>query len=237
MSYELQDLVWEMELPSSEKLVLLALAYRTDAKGFCFPSVPNISKITGLNVKTVRAVLSKLEKLGLLSIDMRPGKATIYTVNPYQNWVYPKTGVPKNNPTQKRVGTTTKIGCTPLPKLVDEQVKNKEITSKQSIETNTPQESQGMKTNTPQSIEFNTLQSMKTNTRTNKEQIKEQINRDFSLMTDSELVDFFSSVSHEEGIEARAEYTRRVAAFNKQTMRPDYEEPNRPHYEILGMRS
>lgn len=131
MSYELQDLVWEMELPSSEKLVLLALAYRTDAKGFCFPSVPNISKITGLNVKTVRAVLSKLEKLGLLSIDMRPGKATIYTVNPSQNWVHPKTGVPKNNPTQKGVDTTTKIGCTPLPKLVDEQVKNKEITSKE----------------------------------------------------------------------------------------------------------
>ena len=107
----------------------------------------------------------------------------------------------------------------------------------QSIETNTPREPQSIKTNTPQSIESNTLQSMKTNTRTNKEQIKEQIKIDFSSMSDSELVEFFSSVSHEEGIEARAEYTRRVAAFNKQTMRPDFEEPSRVHYEILGMRS
>lgn len=79
--------------------------------------------------------------------------------------------------------------------------------------------------------------STESRTQTNKEQIKEtkKINRNFFLMTDAELVEFFSSVSHEEGIEARAEYTRRVAAFNKQTMRPDFEEPNRVHYEILGM--
>ena len=87
------------------------------------------------------------------------------------------------------------------------------------------------------STEFDTCLSIESDTQTNKEQIKEQINRDFSLMTNAELVDFFSSVSHEEGIEARAEYTRRIAALNKQTMRPDYEEPNRVHYEILGMRS
>ena len=68
-----------------------------------------------------------------------------------------------------------------------------------------------------------------------KEKIKKE-KEDFSLMTDSELVDFFSAVPHEEGIEARAEYTRRVLARNKQSMRPDFEQPDRPHYEILGMR-
>ena len=78
--------------------------------------------------------------------------------------------------------------------------------------------------------------SVESDTTYKKEKIKKE-KEDFSSMTNAELVDFFSSVSHEEGIEARAEYTRRIAALNKQTMRPDYEEPNRVHYEILGMRS
>lgn len=82
-----------------------------------------------------------------------------------------------------------------------------------------------------------TYQSIESDTQTNKEQIKEQKKEteDFSSMTDSELIDFFSAVSHEDGIEARAEYTRRVLARNKRTMRPDFEQPDRPQYEILGM--
>ena len=119
-----------MELPASEKLVLLALAYRTDAKGFCFPSAPNIAKTTGLNVKTVRSVLAKLESDGYVRVTARPGKAAIYVINPTQKRVDPKTGTPENDSAQKRVDTLPKNGQTPYPILVDEQVKNKEITSK-----------------------------------------------------------------------------------------------------------
>ena len=76
--------------------------------------------------------------------------------------------------------------------------------------------------------------SIESDTVYKKEKIKKE-KEDFSSMSDSELVEFFSSVSHQEGFEARAEYTRRVAARNKQAMRSDFEEPNRVHYEILGM--
>jgi hypothetical protein len=76
--------------------------------------------------------------------------------------------------------------------------------------------------------------SVESDTTYKKEKEKKE-KEDFSSMTDSELIDFFSAVSHEDGIEARAEYTRRVLARNKQTMRPDFEQPDRPQYEILGM--
>ena len=88
------------------------------------------------------------------------------------------------------------------------------------------------------SIKSDTSLSTESRTQTNKEQIKEtkKINRNFFLMTDAELVEFFSSVSHEEGIEARAEYTRRVEERNKSVMMSDFDMPSRPRYQILGMK-
>ena len=88
------------------------------------------------------------------------------------------------------------------------------------------------------STESDTCLSIESDTQTNKEQIKEtkKINRNFFLMTDAELVEFFSSVSHEEGIEARAEYTRRVEERNKSVMMSDFDMPSRPRYQILGMK-
>ena len=88
------------------------------------------------------------------------------------------------------------------------------------------------------STKSDTFLSTESRTQTNKEQIKEtkKINRNFFLMTDAELVEFFSSVSHEEGIEARAEYTRRVEERNKIVMMSDFDMPSRPRYQILGMK-
>ena len=88
------------------------------------------------------------------------------------------------------------------------------------------------------STKSDTFLSTESRTQTNKEQIKEtkKINRNFFLMTDAELVEFFSSVSHEEGIEARAEYTRRVEERNKSVMMSDFDMPSRPRYQILGMK-
>lgn len=174
MSYEMQDRVWEIDLSSSAKLVLLALAYRADASGSCYPSAPGIARLTGLNVKTVRTMLKELEKMGLLTIENRAGVTPIFTVNPTQKRVDPKTGIPKNNPTQIRVEGLPKNGQGVYPNLGTEQVNNKSITS-QSNQENISQESQSIKSNTPQSMKANTLQSMRSNTRTNKEQIKEQI--------------------------------------------------------------
>ena len=135
MSYELQDRVWEIDLPSSAKLVLLALAYRADASGSCYPSAPGIARLTGLNVKTVRSTLKELEKMGLLTIENRAGVTPIFTLNPTQKRVDPNMGIPKNNPTQIRVEGLPKNGQGVYPNSGTEQVNNKSITS-QVVTTN-----------------------------------------------------------------------------------------------------
>lgn len=125
MSYEMQDRVWEIDLPSSAKLVLLALAYRADASGSCYPSAPGIARLTGLNVKTVRSTLKELEKMGLLTIENRAGVTPIFTLNPTQKRVDPKLGIPKSDPTQIRVEGLPKNGQGVYPKTGTEHINNK----------------------------------------------------------------------------------------------------------------
>lgn len=125
MSYELQDQVWEMVLPSSAKLVLLALAYRADASGSCYPSLAGLSLLTGMDVKTVRKNLRLLEEKGVLVTKQRAGHTPLFTVTPTKNGST-KIGTPtKIGTSQIWEDTPTKIGRTPLPNLVPKQVNNK----------------------------------------------------------------------------------------------------------------
>ena len=82
MSYKFQDEVWKVDLPSAEKLVLLALAFRADEKGECFPSLAGLSRLTGLDIKTVRKYIRSLIEKGGLSMLDRPGRVPLYTVTP-----------------------------------------------------------------------------------------------------------------------------------------------------------
>ena len=99
MSYKVQDFVWGIEdLDSSSKFVLLAIASTADNNGVCWPSASFIQKQTGLNIKTVRACLKKLELTGYLIRDRRPGGTDLLTVCMDS----PKTGLPEIGDTQNR---------------------------------------------------------------------------------------------------------------------------------------
>ena len=76
-------LVWEIDLPPGEKLVLLALADQAnDAGTQCWPSVETIAKRSGQGIRTVRRALASLEKAGHLTRDHRDGTSTQYRVHP-----------------------------------------------------------------------------------------------------------------------------------------------------------
>lgn len=135
MSYELQDRVWELALSSSAKLVLLALAYRADVSGSCYPSLEGLARLTGMDIKTVRKNVRALEASGYLVVQKRAGRTPLFTVTPTKNGTT-KFGTPtKNGISQNWEDTPTKNGRTPLPNLVPEQVNNKSITS-QVVTTN-----------------------------------------------------------------------------------------------------
>lgn len=79
-------LVWELNLPPGEKLVLLALADQAnDAGTQCWPSVETIAHRSGQGVRTVRRALASLEKQGHLTRQHRDGTSTQYRVHPCQN--------------------------------------------------------------------------------------------------------------------------------------------------------
>jgi len=85
MSIKLMSVVWELDLPPGEKLVLLALADQaSDAGVQCWPSVATIAKRSGQGERTVRRALADLEKQGHLTRNHRDGNSTQYHVHPCQ---------------------------------------------------------------------------------------------------------------------------------------------------------
>ena len=132
MSWKLQDQVWEMALPSTGKLVLLALANRAGASGSCYPSVSDLSVQTGLDVKTVRKAILFLEKEELIYVERRERRSSVFQLSSTKftlelppDLVVPKTVVPPKTVLPNLDGGTTKFGSELLPNLVPEHINNK----------------------------------------------------------------------------------------------------------------
>lgn len=47
--------VYELDLPPTSRAVLLALANRADARGYCFPSQARIAREIGFSARTVQS--------------------------------------------------------------------------------------------------------------------------------------------------------------------------------------
>jgi predicted transcriptional regulator len=59
--------IWDLPLASNEKLILLKLADHANEKGYCWPSIKNISDKCSIHKTTVHTILNKLEQLGYIS--------------------------------------------------------------------------------------------------------------------------------------------------------------------------
>ncbi len=70
MSIKMMSLVWDQDLPSHLKLVLLALADHSDDDGECYPGIKHLGKKCGLNKSTISRHVNKLKDLGLLEITV-----------------------------------------------------------------------------------------------------------------------------------------------------------------------
>ena len=83
LSVKLMSVVWELDLPPSEKLVLLALADQANDEGRqCWPSLANIARRSGQNERTVRRALRSLEEKGHLEAIQRTGTSSQYHLHP-----------------------------------------------------------------------------------------------------------------------------------------------------------
>lgn len=78
MSVSMSAACWALQLPATEKLVLLCLADFSDDAGVCWPSVETIVERTGLSDRCVREQLKRLEASGFICRDRRVGQSAMY---------------------------------------------------------------------------------------------------------------------------------------------------------------
>jgi hypothetical protein len=82
MSIKVMTAVWELDLPPSEKLVLLALADWAQDDGRCWPSIAKVAAKSGVSERTVQRMLREAEKAGLLKRKENMGRGCEYTLPP-----------------------------------------------------------------------------------------------------------------------------------------------------------
>jgi hypothetical protein len=95
MSVALMTEVWKINLPASEKLVLLALADCANDEGGCWPSMATLTKKCSKGERTVQAAIKALVDAGHLTRKERLGKGCFYTVHPRNNCTPAETAPPQ----------------------------------------------------------------------------------------------------------------------------------------------
>lgn len=74
--------VWAIDLPDSQKIVLLALADCANDEGHCWPSMATLAKKCSKGERTVQGVIKELVSAGHLTRNEVAGKGCNYTVHP-----------------------------------------------------------------------------------------------------------------------------------------------------------
>lgn len=118
MSIKLMTAVWDIDLPASDKLVLLALADCANDEGGCWPSMATLVKKCSKSERTVQASIKSLADSGHITRDERPGKGCFYTVHPRNNCAPAKSAPP-----QKLTKTPAKSADKPSRTTIVEEAK------------------------------------------------------------------------------------------------------------------
>lgn len=82
MSIKLMTLVWDLDLPQAEKIVLLSLADNASDQGHCFPSISFMVRRCGQSERNIHRVITRLAEAGHITIKPRNGRSSVYEVHP-----------------------------------------------------------------------------------------------------------------------------------------------------------
>lgn len=100
MSVKLMAQVWELELESTEKLVLLAMADFANDEGRCYPSLSRVAQKCGRSSRQAWRIFSALrEKMLIVPVEQGGGRhATVYIVHPENGRKLPQFHPQKGEP-------------------------------------------------------------------------------------------------------------------------------------------
>lgn len=87
---------WKTALPTTKKIVLLALCDNANDQGECYPSISTIAEKCSLTERAVFSAINFLEKEGIIRKENRNGRSTIYHINPCISFT-PERRSPLNN--------------------------------------------------------------------------------------------------------------------------------------------
>lgn len=82
MSTLVMSRCWDLQMPPTQKSVLISLADNANDHGACWPSIPTICRRTCFSERAVQNAIKWLEGAGLLTADRTNGRHTSYTVTP-----------------------------------------------------------------------------------------------------------------------------------------------------------
>lgn len=102
------ELVWEITLPDSQKIVLLALADFADNTGYCWPSINTIAGKCSKSPRTVSDVVGKLKMAGHLTRTDIAGRGSKYYLHPRKDCTHAKA-----SPVQGTANTPAAVADTP----------------------------------------------------------------------------------------------------------------------------
>jgi hypothetical protein len=80
--FDLYNACWAVELPTTAKIVLLALAKHSGSNGRAFPSNARLRQLTGLSERAVRDAIRTLAQTGHITCHHAAGRHTTYQVHP-----------------------------------------------------------------------------------------------------------------------------------------------------------
>jgi hypothetical protein len=108
VSVALMSAAFKTSLPSTRKLVLLALCDAANDQGECYPSVNNLVDKCSLGERTIQEAIAELEACNYLRREFRNGRSTVY-------WLTPAAGAPRSIRTPAAAAPTPARAAPPPP--------------------------------------------------------------------------------------------------------------------------
>lgn len=96
MSIRIMSAVWYLDLASSQKIVLLALADCASDDGDCWPSVATLARKSSKSERTVQGMLADLEAAGHITRRQVVGKGCRYRIHPRSSLAPAESAPPQN---------------------------------------------------------------------------------------------------------------------------------------------
>lgn len=132
-----------LQMPSSPKAVLMALADYADEAGSAWPSIPTLCEYTCLSERTVHAAIKWLEQAKVVAADRSNGRHTTYVVDANSFQQPPQQLHPRNSCTPADTAVTTAaVAVVPpqIPQSPPQQLRsnNQEPPREQPGTTNKP---------------------------------------------------------------------------------------------------